>query len=90
MGKKIYRSSPEIVAKILEKSRDGIFITRLMNDANLSYNQAARYRDALVDCDYLEMKDNKVRTTEEGREALEALREGSEVIANFKKSLQRL
>lgn len=70
MSKKRVRHN--IIVEILKIAKDGARKTKIVYGANLNFNQAKLYLDALNDAGFLTEKDGVWRTTEKGLHVIEA------------------
>jgi predicted transcriptional regulator len=65
------RNNLDIVAAVLEESQTGSGISRIMNNANLSYNLVRNYLRVALNSNLIELRDSCYKTTEKGKKYLE-------------------
>lgn len=81
-----YRSRSDVVASILEASRDGALKTHIMYNAALSFSQMQEYMDLLIENGLLDVDGNTYRTTKKGAHSLEVFRELEQMLISREKA----
>jgi predicted transcriptional regulator len=77
-----YRSSTEIINKILESVASGATKTRIMYEAYMSYAQLKSYLDLMQNKELIEFEERNhlYRITEKGRKFVELYKEINELV----------
>jgi predicted transcriptional regulator len=92
MREKRYRGNVEIIKEILDTAREERIQNRILFLVNVNVGQFRKYSDALIECGYLEKREDtsnvRYQTTSEGLKALEPLKGAALIVKEVKGHLK--